>query len=73
MIVLVIFKMPAPQRFDIVIFGASGFTGKRVVNELARIGKNYPDLTWAVAGRSRRKLEGVLQDVSEKSGKNSFY
>lgn len=62
--------MPATQRFDLVIFGASGFTGKRVVNELARIGKKYPDLTWAVAGRNQSKLEGVLRDVSEKSGKN---
>ncbi|CAH2085164.1 unnamed protein product [Euphydryas editha] len=60
--------MPASDRFDVVIFGASGFTGKRVVQELARIGRNYTDITWAVAGRSRNKLKTVLEEVSKKTG-----
>ncbi|XP_026498359.2 saccharopine dehydrogenase-like oxidoreductase [Vanessa tameamea] len=60
--------MSTTNRLDLVILGATGFTGKRVVGELARIGKNYPDIKWAVAGRNRNKLESVLQDISEKTG-----
>ena len=51
------------------MFGASGFTGKHVVKEMSRIGRSYPEITWAIAGRDQDKLEAVLQDVSYKTGK----
>ncbi|XP_046967334.1 lipid droplet localized protein-like [Vanessa cardui] len=60
--------MSTKNRLDLVILGATGFTGKHVVNELARIGKNYPDIKWAIAGRNRNKLESILHDTSRKTG-----
>jgi short subunit dehydrogenase-like uncharacterized protein len=45
-----------PKRlYDLVIFGASGFTGEFIEKEWARIEKK--GLKWAIAGRSASKLE----------------
>jgi short subunit dehydrogenase-like uncharacterized protein len=47
----------ASRPYDIVVFGATGFTGRKVAEYLAR---NAPaELRWAIAGRSRDKLEVV--------------
>ncbi len=52
--------MPAdsdPRDHDIVVFGATGFTGELTAAYLA---EHAPEgLTWALAGRSREKLEAV--------------
>jgi short subunit dehydrogenase-like uncharacterized protein len=51
------------RKFDIVVFGASGFTGRLVAEYLYQ---QYPvdsGLRWAVAGRNRAKLEEVLSDI----------
>ncbi|RLA37553.1 MAG: saccharopine dehydrogenase, partial [Gammaproteobacteria bacterium] len=51
------------RQYDLVVWGASGFTGRLVVEYLV---KKYPlggDLRWAVAGRDRSKLESVLAEV----------
>ncbi|XP_064072578.1 saccharopine dehydrogenase-like oxidoreductase [Vanessa tameamea] len=54
-------------RLDLIIFGATGFTGKQVVRELAgNVIENYPDLKWGVAGRSLTKLDAMLQEISNK-------
>ncbi|CAH0723479.1 unnamed protein product, partial [Brenthis ino] len=58
------------DRLDLVVLGASGFTGKHVVKELQRIAIDYPEVTWAIAGRSREKLETLLSDVGKKIGKD---
>ncbi|XP_031436950.1 saccharopine dehydrogenase b [Clupea harengus] len=52
--------------YHVVVFGASGFTGQFVVEEVARTIDEGPNgkLKWAVAGRSRRKLETVLNHVA---------
>lgn len=42
--------------FDIIVYGATGFTGRLVAEYLAR---HYPDRKWAMAGRSLTKLEEV--------------
>ena len=52
--------------FDIVIFGASGFTGQYVVEEFAK--QNSQNLRWAVAGRNKEKMQAVLQQASERLG-----
>ncbi len=49
------------RRFDIVLFGATGFTGRLVAEYLAESGPR--DLRWALAGRSREKLESVRRDL----------
>lgn len=62
----------APERpYELVVFGASGFTGQFVVEEVARAaasGELRGALRWAVAGRSRQKLQAVLERAAEKLG-----
>jgi short subunit dehydrogenase-like uncharacterized protein len=48
---------------DIIVWGASGFTGRLVVEYLAT---RYPpgeSLRWAIGGRNREKLERALDDI----------
>lgn len=58
------------SRLDIVVFGATGFTGKKAVEELVRVAKKYPGLTWGVAGRSQSKLETLMADIGKLTGEN---
>ena len=54
--------MPDDRDFDIVLFGATGFTGALTAEYLAR---NAPaDLRWALAGRSPEKLADVRADLA---------
>ncbi|XP_043952115.1 saccharopine dehydrogenase-like oxidoreductase [Gambusia affinis] len=57
--------------YHLVIFGASGFTGQFVVEEVARTASEGPkgNLKWAVAGRSKQKLEKVLEQAAGVLGK----
>uniref|UniRef100_A0A7N6B3Z2 Saccharopine dehydrogenase-like oxidoreductase n=1 Tax=Anabas testudineus TaxID=64144 RepID=A0A7N6B3Z2_ANATE len=52
--------------YHLVIFGASGFTGQFVVEEVARTASEGPKgtLKWAVAGRSKQKLEKVVEQAA---------
>jgi short subunit dehydrogenase-like uncharacterized protein len=52
--------MTTTREFDIVLFGASGFTGRLVAEHLAQSGDRP---RWAIAGRTRGKLEGLGFDV----------
>ncbi|KZT28298.1 hypothetical protein NEOLEDRAFT_1167606 [Neolentinus lepideus HHB14362 ss-1] len=54
------------REYDIVIYGASGFTGKFVVKELCSLAAqgSFPDPKWAIAGRSKQKLDAVSSEVS---------
>jgi short subunit dehydrogenase-like uncharacterized protein len=46
------------KKFDLVLFGATGFTGKQTLLHLV---KHVPrGFKWAIAGRSREKLEALL-------------
>jgi short subunit dehydrogenase-like uncharacterized protein len=47
--------------YDVVLLGASGFTGALTAEYLAK--NAPPDLEWAVAGRNQAKLEGFGKDV----------
>ncbi len=47
--------------YDVVLLGASGFTGALTAEYLAK--NAPPDLKWAVAGRNQAKLEGFGKDV----------
>ncbi|KAI0145153.1 Saccharopine dehydrogenase-domain-containing protein [Xylariaceae sp. FL1272] len=49
------------RKYDIVILGATGYTGKLTTEHVA---KNLPtDLKWAIAGRSHMKLEEIAAKV----------
>ncbi|XP_019947082.1 saccharopine dehydrogenase b [Paralichthys olivaceus] len=53
----------------IVVFGATGFTGRFVVEEVARCAAERTgggSLKWAVAGRSRQRLEEVLERAADR-------
>ena len=58
------------KQYDIVVFGASGFTGQYVVEEIARtVQHQNPVLRWAIAGRNAGKLQNVLKEASKQTGK----
>ena len=51
--------------FDVVIYGATGFTGRLVAEYLAsEYGK---DIAWAMAGRSEDKLKSVRDEIGAPS------
>ena len=49
------------RRFDIVVWGATGFTGRLVVEYLMERYPSGQSLRWAVAGRDEDKLSELLQ------------
>ena len=49
------------REFDIIIWGATGFTGQLVVEYLAETYGVGGELRWAIAGRNSHKLESVRQ------------
>ncbi|XP_055622734.1 saccharopine dehydrogenase-like oxidoreductase [Toxorhynchites rutilus septentrionalis] len=57
--------MSLMRKLDVIIFGASGFTGKYTVYEGVKLLANT---SWAIAGRTKSKLEAVLVEMGRKSG-----
>jgi short subunit dehydrogenase-like uncharacterized protein len=51
------------REFDLVLMGATGFTGQLVAEHLLRRHRADGDLKWALAGRNRSKLESVRSDL----------
>jgi len=49
------------REFDVIVWGATGFTGQLVVEYLAQTYGVDGALRWAIAGRNRSKLEAVRQ------------
>lgn len=52
------------RQYDIVVWGASGFTGRLVVEYLNDRYKNGGDLNWAIAGRNQKKLQQILDGLA---------
>ncbi|RZN11029.1 saccharopine dehydrogenase [Bradyrhizobium genosp. SA-3] len=50
-------------KFDIVVYGATGFTGQLVAEYLAAHYKDDKALKWAMAGRSLDKLKSVREAI----------
>lgn len=59
--------MTGTRRFDLVLFGATGFTGGLVAEYLARVSKQE-SFTWALAGRSSSKLQVVRDRLATEAG-----
>lgn len=59
--------MSKPRAYDIVLFGATGFTGQLVAEYLARHGGDT--LRWALAGRSPDKLKLVRARLADLSAR----
>ena len=45
--------------FDLVVFGATGFTGRLVAEYLSQNQGISHDLNWAIAGRDINKLDRI--------------
>jgi len=59
---------PPDREFEVILWGASGFTGRLVAEYLlARYGGGA-DLRWALAGRSRARLEQVRDELGPAAG-----
>lgn len=61
----------ANERLDIVIFGATGFTGKHAVKIAAQLAKEK-QIKFGISGRRKQALEGVLKEFAPDIGKNYF-
>src|SRR6201999_1460959 len=55
--------MKPSSKFDIVVYGATGFTGQLVTEYLAEHYRNDRDLKWAMAGRNLDKLASVRDAI----------
>ncbi|XP_004537189.1 saccharopine dehydrogenase-like oxidoreductase [Ceratitis capitata] len=55
------------QKLDVIIFGATGFTGQIVVEKALEV---LEGLTWGIAGRNKSKLENVLSTAGKAIGKD---
>lgn len=57
--------------FSIVVWGASGFTGKLTAEYLLGRYGVASEFKWAIAGRNRAKLEAVRADIARTTGVNA--
>ena len=52
------------RQYDVIIWGATGFTGGLVVEYFAEvISKRLPTLRWAIAGRNLAKLQKIVGTI----------
>src|SRR6476469_7500264 len=51
------------SKFDIVVYGATGFTGQLIAEYLATRYNDDANLKWAMAGRSKEKLAAVREAI----------
>jgi hypothetical protein len=56
-------QMDPHREYDLVLYGATGYTGKYTAEWLQ---ENAPaDLKWAIAGRNAQKLEAIASELKE--------
>src|SRR3569833_1935996 len=55
--------MSSSQKYDIVVYGATGFTGQLVAEYLAAHYRGDKQLRWAMAGRRLDKLKSVREAI----------
>lgn len=53
--------MSETKKYDFIVFGATGFTGKLVVEYLVERYLGNPEIKWALAGRNLEKLKTVAK------------
>jgi short subunit dehydrogenase-like uncharacterized protein len=59
--------MKSSAKFDIIVYGATGFTGQLIAEYLAAQYRGDNDLKWAMAGRSVEKLASVRDAIGAPS------
>jgi len=60
------------REFDVIVWGASGFTGALVAEYLAQTYGVDGQLRWAIAGRNREKLQSVRHDCVPAAQRDSL-
>ncbi len=55
--------MAEGRQFDVIVYGATGFTGRLVAEHMLATYGVGRDVRWAMAGRSRSKLESVRSEI----------
>lgn len=55
-------KIKSLCKYDIIVFGALGFTKEIIITETANSSQLY-DLTWAVVGCNTNKLQMALDSI----------
>ena len=61
------------KKFDVVIFGATSFVGQIMTKHIAETIDNYPNLSWAIAGRSKDKLQTLKNELGEDFSKLNIF
>lgn len=56
------------RKYDVVVLGATGFTGGLAVRHLAKTYGVNNTVKWAIAGRTESKLKKVLKDLADELG-----
>ncbi len=51
------------RQLDLVVYGATGFTGRLVAEHLQRRYGSHGEVAWAMAGRNRAKLQAVAREI----------
>jgi short subunit dehydrogenase-like uncharacterized protein len=62
-------EQPLPRAYDLIVYGASGFTGRLVAEHLLGTYGAIAEIRWAMAGRS----DGRSVSVSVKGDKDPGY
>lgn len=55
--------MTEGQSYDVIVYGATGFTGRLVAEHMLATYGVGRDVRWAMAGRSKAKLEAVRKKL----------
>jgi short subunit dehydrogenase-like uncharacterized protein len=57
------------RRYDVVVWGATGFTGRLVVEYfVTTVTKREPSVRWAIAGRNSKKLQDLKAELFALTG-----
>ena len=59
------------RKYDVVLLGATGFTGKIAAKYLASRYGNGGGVKWAIAGRSQQKLDDLKKDIAKELGNDT--
>lgn len=60
------------RKYDLILFGATGFVGKLAVSYLAQEYGKSSTLKWAIAGRSESKIKATLSTIAQELGNDDI-